>query len=223
MLLGTDYMRYIFGKVEIDTIQKRLEGKKLKQTERNYLSRSIRPKLLAAKIVTEKNIFEKIKSLNVSSDKKLIFNLSRYGYDILTLKKIKKQEHLILEDLIALIIIKNPKPRFIEAIPILLLKNKIDKFKLAELGFKYNICSQLGYLLEITLFLGNIFNIKKDLYDLLEYFKKNKEKNIKNLAGKKDDDYDAFLIDTSPKRIKNWNLLGRFYDEDFIKIAEASL
>ena len=56
-ILKEEVIRKIFGKVEIGTIIKKMEGKKLKQVERNYLYRSIRPKLIAASILHQGKIF----------------------------------------------------------------------------------------------------------------------------------------------------------------------
>lgn len=222
-MLENKILTKVLGEIEIATILKRMKGKKLKQTERNYLSRSIRPKLIAAKILSEQKILEKIQRPDKSLDKKIIYNLSRYGYEIIALKKIKKQEIIPIEKLIAIIITKCPKPRFIEAIPILLTKNKMSKFKLVEIAYRYNIYNELGYLTEIAAILTKRFKIKQDLKDLLHYLKSNKHKEIKYLGEEKDSAYMQFLIRTSPKRIKKWNLLGRFFDDDFIKNAEAYL
>lgn len=216
-------IRKILGRVEIATIIKRMQGGKLKQTERNYLSRSIRPKLMAAKILTEEKILEKIQRPDRSIEKKIIYNLSRYGYELINLKKTKKQKNISLEELIAAIITKCPKPRLIESIPILLLKNKIDKFKLVEAACNNNISNELGYLIETAVLLAKKFKIKKDLNDLLDYMEENKDKEIRHLGWEKDEIYNEFLIKTSPGRIKKWNLLGRFFDGDFIKGGEAYL
>lgn len=213
----------IFGKVEIETIIKRIRGKKLKQTERNYLSRSIRPKLIAAKLLTEENILKKIQRPDRSLDNKIMYNLSKYGYELVSPKKIKKQNKIPLSELIATIIIKVQKPRFIEAIPILLLTNKIDKFKLAEIAYKYGIYNEMGYLLETAKILDKKIIIKKGLDDLLTYLENNKTKEIRYLGEEKDPLYREFLLKTSPKRIRKWNLLGRFFDKDFIKTAEGYL
>jgi len=216
-------IRRILGKVEIETIMKRMKGRKLKQTERNYLSRSIRPKLIAAKLLTESKILEKIQKPDRSLEKIIIYNLSAYGYDLIALRKIPKQKKISIENLIGIIIAKNPKPRFIEAIPILLLKNKIDKFKLVETAYEYDINNELGYIIETAVILSEEFRIKQDLKDLLDYLKRNKKKNIKYLGEEKDSEYRQFLKKTSPKRVKKWNLLGRFFDDDFIEGAEALL
>ncbi len=212
----------ILGRVEIDTILKRIKGKKLKQTERNYLSRSIRPKLIAAKILTEEKLLEKIHRPDKSLEKKIIYNLDKYGDKMITLGKIKKQKALQIEELIGIIITRSPSARFIEAIPLLLLKNKIDKFKLVEIANTYNIMNQLGYLIEIAIIIAERFNIKKDFKDLLSYFKHNKEKEVICLGEEKDSAYHEFILKTSPLRIRKWNLVGRFFDDDFIKNAEAN-
>lgn len=219
---NTAYER-ILGKVEIETIIKRINGKKLKQTERNYLSRSIRPKLMAARLLSEAKILEKIQMPDRSLDKKIIFNLSKSGYELILPAKIKKQKTISAEELIALILAKMPVPRFIEAIPVLLLKNKIDKFKLVEISCKYDINNQLGYLIDITLMIAKKLKIKSDFGELLRYLKNNKGKEIKSLGEEKDAEYQEFLMKSSPKRIREWNLLGRFFDDDFIKTAEVYL
>lgn len=223
MIKENTMIRRILGKVEIETILKRMKGRKLKQTERNYLSRSIRPKLIAAKMLTEEKILEKIQKPDKSLERKIIYNLNKYGYKMIALGKAKKEKTFPIEELIAIIITRCPSARFIEAIPILLLKNKIDKFKLVEIAIINNIANQLGYLIETAIIIGRRFKIKKDLNDLLDYLKANKEKEIAFLGEERDNAYKELLLDTSPKRIKKWNLLGRFFDEDFIKNAEAYL
>ena len=216
-------LRSIFGKVEIETIIKRLEGKPLKQTERNYLSRSIKPKLIAAKLLTKDMMLEKIQRPDKSLDNKIAYNLSCYGYEIINLEAMKKQKLISIEELIAIILTKIPKARYIEAIPILLLKNKINKYKLIEISLGYGIKNKLGYIIEITTIIAKKFKIKKDLNELLKYFRDNKEKNIEYLGEERDFEYKEFLLKTSTKRIKKWNLLGRFFDADFIKNAEVYL
>jgi len=57
------------------------------------------------------------------------------------------------------------------------------------------------------------------LKDLLSYLSENKDLEIAFLA---EGDYD-FLMKTSPKRIRKWRLLGRFFDEDFIENARLYL
>lgn len=223
MLKNNPLLRKILGEVEINTLMKRLEGKPLKQTERNYLSRSIRPKLLAAKFLTEEKIFLKIHRPNKSIEKLIIFNLSRFGYDFITTSKIKRQKCLDIEELISIIITNKPKPRFIEAIPIILLKNQIDKFKLAELAIKYQIINQIGYLIETAMIIAEKLKIKHELNELYSYLKNNLMEDIAYLGEETSNTYKEFLQKTSPKRISKWNLLGRYFDEDFIKNAKVYL
>ena len=66
--------------------------------------------------------------------------------------------------------------------------------------------------------------IETNLDRILEYLEKNKEKKIKYFGWEeRDEEYTAFLVRTSPKRIKKWNLLGRYFEETFIKNAEMYL
>ena len=189
-----------------------MNGEKLKQTERNYLSRSIRPKLIAANIICQERLLEKINRDNREDDSIIEYNLSSYGYDMVSVHK-QKAKKIPIEELIARILIKHPKARFIEAIPIIMIKNNIDKYKLLEIATRYGIKNKIGYLLESA-------SIIKPLHkDLLEYLRKNKDEEISYLV---EGDYD-FLLKTSPKRIKSWNLLGRFFDEDFKKLAGVYL
>lgn len=213
-ILKQEGVRKIFGKVELGTIIKKMRGKKLKQTERNYLYRSIRPKLIAANLLSQEKILQEINKY-VKEDFSLIeYNLFIYGYKIISLKK-KKRKKIPIEELIVKILIKHPYVRFIEGVPIILIKNKIDKFKLLELASKYDVKNKIGYLLETAFILKPIGYLE----DLLIYLKKNKEPEVSFLV---EGDYD-FLRKTSPSRIKKWNLLGRFFDEDFIKNKEVYL
>ncbi|MFH1585884.1 MAG: hypothetical protein ABIB79_03895, partial [archaeon] len=120
-----------------------------------------------------------------------------------------------LVELIAKILIKHPEPRFIEGIPLLFLKNRINKFKLLEAATRYGIKNKIGYLLETAFLIKKIPYLK----ELLLYLKENKDREISYLAEGDED----FLKKTSPLRVKKWNLLGRFFDDDFRKIAKVYL
>jgi hypothetical protein len=213
-MLEKEQMMNIFGKVEIETIIKKIEGKTLKQTERNYLYRSIRPKLIAANLLCQERLLEKINKDNKEDDSLIEYNLSLYGYEMISTKT-KRQKKIFIENLIAEILIKHPKARFIEAIPMLFLKNRIDKFRLLEIASKYNLKNKIGYLLETA------FLIKKLPYlkDLLNYLAENKDEEISYLV----EGDEEFLRKTSPARVLRWNLLGRFFDEDFMKQAKVYL
>lgn len=204
----------IFGKIEIETILKKIHGKKLKQTERNYLSRSIRPKLRAAAFLTKQDFLSAINTIQKKNTSLIVYNLNEYGFPLFALNR-KKTKKMQIEELIIEILIQYPSPRFIEAIPILLLKNKIDPFRLLELASLHEAKNQLGYLIETAYLIRK----KKELASLLTYLKKNKEKENKYLS---QGDY-KFLLETSPPRIRKWNLLGRFFDDDFKKLAQVYL
>ena len=211
--LKHESIRKILGKVEINTIIKKMQGQKLKQTERNYLYRSIRPKLIAANILSSENILKEINKNNKEDDSTIEFNLSNYGYEMVSLKK-KKGKIIPIEELIIKIILK-PKARFIEAIPILIIKNKINKLKLLELSSINGVKNKIGYLLETAMMIKEIDYLK----DIIFYLESNKDEENSFLV---QGDY-GFLLRESPKRIRKWHLLGRFFDEDFIKNAEVYL
>ena len=210
-ILQDKSMQKIFGHVEIQTIIKKIEGKPLKQTERNYLSRSIRPKLRAAALVTQENILSEINAKK--KDSAIIeYNLAQYSYPLIILKKTRAKK-LAIEELIIEILTNYPFARFIEAIPFLFLKNEIEQWKLLELAAKAGVKNKIGYLLETAFLIKPIYSLQP----LLTYLKKNKDKGMSQLV---EGDYE-FLLKTSPQRIKKWNLLGRFFDEDFKKLAKA--
>lgn len=217
----------ILGDIEIETIIKRIKGKKLKQTERNYLSRSIRPKLIGAAILSEERILEKIsrpkKAINRNQ---ILFNLNYYGYELITPYKIPKQEILAIGELITKILIQLPEARFIEGIPILLIKNRIDPYRLLELAVRYDFKNKIGYLLETSFMIAKRFKLSKKisyLKRLLSYLKATKDKDITSLGEYIEEEYREFLKETSPKRIKEWNLLDRYFDKDFIENAKIYL
>ena len=204
----------ILGKVEIETIIKKMEGRTLKQTERNYLYRSIRPKLVAASILAQENILNEINKDNKEDASTIEYNLSHYGYEMISPKK-KKGKIMPIEELIVKILVKFPTARYIEAIPILIIKNRIDKFKLLELSSNYGIKNKIGYLLETAMMIKPMDYLK----DLLSYFYLNKDDEISFLV---EGDYE-FLSRESPSRVRKWKLLGRFFDEDFIENAKVYL
>ncbi len=212
--LRHEAVRKIFGKVEIETIAKKMEGRKLKQTERNYLYRSIRPKLVAANILAHENILNEVNKDNREDAPAIEYNLSHYGYEMISLKK-KKGKIIPVEELIATILFKLPKARFIEAIPIIIIKNRIDKFRLLELASNYGISNKIGYLLETAMMIKPVDYLK----ELLSYLDSNKNREVSFLV---EGDYE-FLSRESPARVKKWKLLGRFFDEDFANNAKVYL
>lgn len=207
MIIDKQLFAKIFGKVEMLTIAKKMEGKKLKQTEKNYLYRSIRPKLIAAELLSQAGILKEINKGRHKDDYVIDYNLAAYGYNLILPKKRKKARKMPLEDLIAEILIKHSSARYIEAIPILIAKNKLDKFKMLEIAAKFGIKNKIGYLIETAMIIKETGHLK----DLLSYLSNNKDDKIAFLV---DGDYD-FLMKTSPERVRKWKLLGRFFDGDF--------
>jgi hypothetical protein len=131
--------------------------------------------------------------------------------------EIKKMRHKMMEmeALITEILTRFPSARNIEAIPILIAKNICNPFALFEQAIKHDLKNQIGYLLEISLMLKK----DKGLVPLLDYLRKNKDPEERALV---DGDTD-FLRKTSPPRVKKWNLLGRFFDDDFRRLGEVYL
>ena len=214
LALQNDVMRRIFGKVEIETIIKKMQGRKLKQTEKNYLYRSIRPKLMAAAQVTDAGVLHEINKGKREDTAAIEYNLSLYGYRMIT-NKGKKSKRLGIEELMIKILAEKPHARYIEAIPILLIKSKVDPLKLLELASNRGVKNKLGYMIETAMLVRNL----PHLAAVLRYLEKSKDKGIMMLSdGKRD-----FLMETSPARVKRWNLLGRFFDDDFKRNAEAYL
>lgn len=225
-LRENDAIHRILGKVEIETIIKKINGRKLKQVERNYLSRSIRPKLIGSALLAQQGILQKIQKPNKIKKDFIIFNLSLYGYNLISLHPIPEDKKIPLEYLIGIIISQFPEARFIESIPILLIKNKVDPYLLLEISIKKGIKNQIGYLLDTSFIIAEhckLFKKISYLRSLLGYYKENKNKEVQILVYGDDLEYEKFLEKTSPRRIKEWNLLGRYFDKDFIAIGERYL
>lgn len=149
----------------------------------------------------------------------IIYNLSYYGYDLISIKKIRKSRPIPMEDLIIEILTRHPEARFIEAIPTLMIKKKIDKFELYRKACDYGLINKIGFLLNISFIIAK--RLKKDivyLKELLNKLKAKKEKKIQYFSTIKDK---KFLDRTTPKIMESWNLRGRFFVEDFYKEAYA--
>ncbi|MBI2666512.1 hypothetical protein HYX13_02775 [Candidatus Woesearchaeota archaeon] len=221
-LSNQESLRLLFGDREIETLMKKRAGKSLTQTERNYLSASIRPKLRAIQALAPLRLLSEINNKKQGiSRSDIIFNLSRFGYELIIPYASGKGRKISLEELIVHILLSFPEARFIEAIPILLLKNKIDLFSLLEMATRWNLKNQLGFLLEIAFTLKK----KKELENILEYLRRTKEKEP-HLLGENlnlGEEYKEFLVQSSSPRMISWNLLGRFFDEDFKAAARTYL
>src|SRR3989344_4098793 len=225
-LRENDAIHRILGKIEIETIIKKINGRTLSQVEINYLSRSIRPKLIGSALLAQQEILQKIQRPNKIKRELIISNLNFYGYEIISLHPIPGDKQIPLEHLIGIIIGQFSEARFIESIPILLIKNKVDPYLLLEISIKNGIKNQIGYLLDISFIIAEHCRLSKKIYylrGLLEYYRKNKNKGRQILGYGDGFEYETFLEKTSSKRIKRWNLLGRYFDKDFIAIGERYL
>lgn len=208
-------MRRIFGEVEIATMLKKIKGRTLKQTEKNYLYRSIRPKIAAAQALCQSEIPQALKQPKKDDSASIEYNLEHYGVPFLSLRQGVKSKRLSLEGLIIHILAFSPYARHIEAVPILLAKNSANPMKLLELAIKTGTKNKLGYMIETAQMLKR----KKEYEQLLSYLDLDKDADLSFLAeGDRD-----FLEKTSPSRVKRWNLLGRFFDEDFKRNAKVYL
>lgn len=209
----------IFTKTELSTIDKRIKNINLTQTERNYLSRSIRPKILAARIISSWDGLHKL-TLCKNMDSLINYNLKSYGYGLFSKAETKKK--IRLEELIILILTRSQKARYIEAIPILLIKNKVNPLRLLDLALKYNLVNQIGYLVETSIIIAKKHKIKTGLEELLEYLASIKQ-DKDDFITRSDSSYREFLMATSPPRLRLWRLYGRFYDEDFFELSKVYL
>ncbi len=148
----------------------------------------------------------------------ILYNLSHYGYDLILLKRTGKHRILPIEELIIQILIRFPEARFIEAIPILILKNMIDKFELYRLAYDYGLTNKIGFLVEIASRIAKRKGINLAyLDDLLEQLKLKKQEATQYFSMLQDR---QFLEKNTPEEMKKWNLMGLFSIED---IQEAAI
>ena len=177
--------------------------------------RSIRPKLIAAEMLSQAGILKRINKRKREDASLIKYNLGVYGYSLISPSESKKAKKLPIEELITQILVYHPDARYLESIPIIIIKNKIDKFKMLELASKYSIKNKIGYLIETAMIIKKLAYLE----DLLCYLESMKDESISFLV---EGDYD-FLSETSPERVRKWHLLGRFFDNDFKRNAEAYL
>ncbi len=143
----------------------------------------------------------------------ILHNLSHYGYDLISLKRLRKNNILPIEELIIQILIRFPEARFIEAIPILIIKNRIDAFELYRKAYDYGLLNKIGFLLEMSFRIAR----KKGrnisyLSSLLRQLKSKKQATIQRFSTLNDE---SFLGKNTPQEMRNWNLLGMFSISDF--------
>ena len=203
------------GKYTIYQLWRNLPKKMKYQTYKNAISQ-----LQSQGEITDRNkrlayIGRKKEKPDPIDRETIIFNLSHYGYELLTTKRIKEKKILPLEELLIQILIRYPEARLIEAIPILMLKNRIDKFELYRKAYDYNLTNKMGFLAEIACILARKRGRKnKDLKELMHALEQRKEESVSYFSALKDE---AFLEKTTQGIMKDWNLRGRFSLKDFDK------
>lgn len=147
----------------------------------------------------------------------ILYNLSHYGYDLILLRKTGKHQILPIEELIIQILIRFPEARFIEAIPALILKNRIDKFELYRQTYDYGLTNKIGFLLEIALLIAKRKGINLAyLDDLLRQLKLKKQEATQYFSMLQDR---KFLEKNTPEEMKKWNLIGLFSIKDIQEAA----
>lgn len=147
----------------------------------------------------------------------ILYNLSHYGYDLILLKKTRKHRILPIEELMIQILIRFPEARFIEAIPALILKNKIDKFELYRQAYDYGLTNKIGFLLEIAILIAKRKGINLAYLDgLLRQLKLKKQKITQCFSMLQDR---KFLEKNTPEEMKRWSLIGLFSIKDIQEAA----
>ena len=177
-----------------------------------YLSGNNEIALRDDKKIEWRNVTKKLE-LSTIKRETIVFNLSHYGYDLITLTRPKKQEILPLEELILQILIRFPETRFIEAIPILMIKNKLDQFELYRAAYDNDLINKLGFLLEASFKIAK--NKNQNISYLRELFQNlilKKNPTIQRFSNSKDV---AYLKKNTPLEMKKWNLIGLFSFHDF--------
>lgn len=203
------------GKYTVYQLWRNLPKKMKYQTYKNAISH-----LQSQGEITDRNrklayIGRKNEKPDLINRDAIIFNLSHYGYELITTRRINEKRILPLEELLIQILIRYPEARLIEAIPILMLKNRIDKFELYRKAYDYNLINKMGFLAEIACILARKRGRKsEDLKELMRALKQKREESISCLSALKDN---AFLEKTTPEIMKGWNLRGRFSLKDFDK------
>lgn len=135
------------------------------------------------------------------------FNLSRFGYSsFLQGRTEKESEKISIETLIAAILLKQDI-RLIEAVPILMAKNKINQRSLLFLSKKYGLVNKVGFLLGITGALLKDDARKSEIKEILVHYTRLKS-----------DEEESFIPD--PKRgswelAKDWKIITNLSMEDF--------
>lgn len=155
--------------------------------------------------------------LSAISRDAILYSLSHYGYDLILLRKTGKHQILPIEELIIQILIRFPEARFIEAIPILMLKNKIDKFELYRQAYDYGLTNKIGFLLEIALLIAKRKGINLAyLNDLLQQLKLKRQETMQYFSMLRDR---KFLEKNTPEEMKKWSLIGLFSIKDIQEAA----
>lgn len=135
------------------------------------------------------------------------FNLPRFCYSSFLQGRTEKEaEKISIETLIAAILLKQDI-RLIEAVPILMAKNKINQRSLLFLSKKYGLVNKVGFLLGIT---GAL--LKDDAR------KSEIEKSLVHYRRLKSDEEESFIPD--PKRgswelAKDWKIITNLSMADF--------
>jgi hypothetical protein len=152
--------------------------------------------------------------LHDANRESILASLSQYGYDLVR-SGIRRTGSIIpLEDLVIEILIRFPEARFIEAIPLLLVKNRLNTFELYRKAYQTGLINQLGFLTEVAISLARKLDREKPaLQSLLDHLRAAMCKRTSAL-GRTD-----LQAKHTPRGMKRWRLKGHFVLEDFAKEA----
>lgn len=156
----------LFTETQFGVLAKRVGGRRLSQTERNYLSKAIKSKLKAAASIkhlgldrvygheeNKKEIFDNIISSYKKSGIDLIGYKSSKGRNIPPTKVVE----LIIDDY------QEIDERIADLLPIYLFKNKerIDLFEIYSFAIEKGITNFTGYIFDIAYFFSHYEGFKK--------------------------------------------------------------
>lgn len=150
---------------------------------------------------------EKIPEPPKITDGCIQFNLSRFGYSSFSQGRTEKEaEKISIETLIAAILLKRDI-RLVEAVPILVAKNKINQRSLLFLSKKYGLVNKVGFLLSITEALLKDAARKLEIDEILVHYTRLKS-----------DEEERFIPDSkrgSWELAKDWKIITNLSMADF--------
>lgn len=149
---------------------------------------------------------------------RILYNLSKRGYPLTGINQGKEYPMMPVEELFIEVLSRYKKPRAIEGLPVIAIKNPIDYERLCQLAQEQGVTNEVGFMLDNIRSLLREFHVAYDSTGLeraMEKLRKSLEDEEHYLAPLEVPYYHEAVKSRQLPKERKWRVLGIFPYRNF--------